>query len=70
MKMEPLATVKQLKCYILQMVTKQWYDRARETFSFVKEIKDAKKKGTNLSFTYTSDFDDKGLFGLFATSSG
>ncbi|CAG9534153.1 unnamed protein product [Cercopithifilaria johnstoni] len=59
MKAEPLSTVKQLKCYILRMVAKQWYDRGRETFHFVEEIRDAKKRGTKISFTYTSDFDDR-----------
>lgn len=61
MKVEPLSTVKQLKCYILRMVAKQWYDRGRETFHFVEEIKDAKKRGTKVSFTYTNDFDDRGF---------
>lgn len=33
------------------------YDRERETFNFVKQI----QKEKELSFTYTSDFDDQGI---------
>ncbi|KAK6110532.1 HECT-domain (ubiquitin-transferase) family protein [Brugia pahangi] len=68
MKVEPLSTVKQLKCYILRMVTKQWYDRGRQTFHFVEEIKNARKHGTKISFTYTSDFDDKGIIYWLGTN--
>uniref|UniRef100_A0A915PQB4 E3 ubiquitin-protein ligase n=1 Tax=Setaria digitata TaxID=48799 RepID=A0A915PQB4_9BILA len=68
MKVEPLSTVKQLKCYILRMVAKQWYDRARETFHFVEEIKEAKKRGTKISFTYASDFDDRGIIYWLGTN--
>ncbi|KAL3982231.1 HECT-domain (ubiquitin-transferase) family protein [Acanthocheilonema viteae] len=68
MRVEPLSTVKQLKCYILRMVAKQWYDRGRETFHFVKEIRDAKKRGSKISFTYTNDFDDKGLIYWLGTN--
>uniref|UniRef100_A0A158Q903 E3 ubiquitin-protein ligase n=1 Tax=Elaeophora elaphi TaxID=1147741 RepID=A0A158Q903_9BILA len=68
MKVEPLSTVKQLKCYILRMVAKQWYDRGRETFHFVEEIRNAKKRGTKISFTYTSDFDDKGIIYWLGTN--
>lgn len=61
MKVEPLSTVKQLKCHILRMAAKQWCDHGRETFHFVKKIKDAKQRGEKISFTYASDFDDKGF---------
>lgn len=62
MKTEPLATVGQLKNFILKMVSKQWYDRDRETFNFVKQVKEAKELGKSLNFVYTSDFDDQGTF--------
>ncbi|MCP9265968.1 HECD1 [Dirofilaria immitis] len=68
MKIEPLSTVKQLKCYILRMVAKQWYDQGRETFHFVEEIRNAKKHGTKISFTYTSDFDDRGIIYWLGTN--
>ncbi|EFO28334.2 hypothetical protein LOAG_00153 [Loa loa] len=68
MKVEPLNTVKQLKRYILRMVAKQWYDRGRETFHFVEEIKEAKKHGAKISFTYTNDFDDKGIIYWLGTN--
>lgn len=61
MKTEPLTTVGQLKNFILKMVSKQWYDRGRETFNFVKQIKEAKKSGDKLNFVYTSDFDEQGI---------
>ncbi|CAJ0936941.1 unnamed protein product, partial [Mesorhabditis belari] len=56
-KSEPLTTIGQLKNFLLKMVAKQWYDRERETFNFVKQI----QKEKELSFTYTSDFDDQGI---------
>lgn len=37
--MEPLATVGQLKSYLLKSVAKQWYDNERSTFEFVKLLK-------------------------------
>lgn len=35
---EPLATVGQLKSYLLRMIAKQWYDYARNTFEFVRQV--------------------------------
>lgn len=54
MKTEPLATVGQLEKYLLKMVSKQWYDFDRSTFSFVKKLKEKPK----LEFAYQSDFDE------------
>ncbi|VDN05396.1 unnamed protein product [Thelazia callipaeda] len=68
MKAEPLTTVKQLKSYISRMVSKQWYDQARETFHFIKKISEAKRNGSKISFTYTSDFDDKGIIYWLGTN--
>lgn len=67
MKTEPLTTVGQLKNYILRMVAKQWYDRDRETFAFVRQIKDARKNSSKISFVYSSDFDDQGRFSCVQT---
>uniref|UniRef100_A0A0M3I707 E3 ubiquitin-protein ligase n=1 Tax=Ascaris lumbricoides TaxID=6252 RepID=A0A0M3I707_ASCLU len=68
MKTEPLTTVGQLKNYILRMVAKQWYDRDRETFAFVRQIKDARKNSSKISFVYSSDFDDQGLIYWLGTN--
>ncbi|KHN87505.1 E3 ubiquitin-protein ligase HECTD1 [Toxocara canis] len=68
MKTEPLTTVGQLKNYILRMVAKQWYDRDRETFAFVKQILHAKKNSSKISFVYSSDFDDQGTLILRSIS--
>lgn len=61
MKIEPLTTAGQLRNYILRMVARQWYDCSRESFNFVKQIVNAKKHGKDISFDYTSDFDERGI---------
>ncbi|VDK47623.1 unnamed protein product [Anisakis simplex] len=68
MKTEPLTTIGQLKNYILRMVAKQWYDRDRETFAFVKLINEAKRTSSKITFTYSSDFDDQGLIYWLGTN--
>ena len=35
LKMEPLATVKQLEKYLLKMVAKQWYDFDSSSYKFI-----------------------------------
>jgi E3 ubiquitin-protein ligase HECTD1 len=64
LKMEPLATVKQLERFLVKMVAKQWYDYDRPTFNFVKQ---AAKVGT-ITFTYQSDFDEHGLIYWIGTN--
>ena len=45
--------------YILILqVAKQWYDFDRQTFTFVKKLKEKKEP---LKFTYHTDFDENGL---------
>jgi len=56
LKMEPLATVRQLERFLLKMVAKQWYDFERSSFNFIKKIQEG-----NPTFAYQSDFDDNGL---------
>ncbi|MFH4979391.1 hypothetical protein AB6A40_006100 [Gnathostoma spinigerum] len=68
MKTEPLTTVGQLHDFILQMVAKQWYDWSRETFAFIKAIKQAKISKTNLSFVYSNDFDENGIIYWLGTN--
>ena len=64
LKMEPLATVKQLERFLVKMVAKQWYDYDRPTFNFVKH---SAKVGT-ITFTYQSDFDENGLMYWIGTN--
>lgn len=58
LKMEPLTNVASLERYLLKMVAKQWYDYDRQTFTFVKKLKEAV---SSITFTYQGDFDEHGL---------
>jgi E3 ubiquitin-protein ligase HECTD1 len=40
LKMEPLASLKQLDRFLLKMVAKQWFDHDRSTFAFIKKIRE------------------------------
>ena len=64
LKMEPLATVKQLEKYLLKMVAKQWYDFDRNTFNFIKRL----EEGQAVSFSHQSDFDTNGLMYWIGTN--
>jgi hypothetical protein len=44
--------------YWYLQVAKQWYDYDRQTFTFVKKLKEATSA---LSFSYQCDFDEHGL---------
>ena len=63
LKMEPLATVRQLERYLLKMVAKQWYDFERASFNFIKKIQDG-----NVTFTHENDFDENGLMYWIGTN--
>jgi len=63
LKMEPLATVRQLERYLLKMVAKQWYDFERSSFNFIKKLEE-----TPVSFNYQSDFDTEGLMYWIGTN--
>lgn len=63
LKMEPLATVRQLERFLLKMVAKQWYDYERTTFNFIKRIMES-----NVTFNYQSDFDEQGLLYWIGTN--
>jgi len=66
LKMEPLATVRQLEKYLLKMVAKQWYDFERSTFNFVRQL----EEGSTAQFTHQSDFDTNGLLYWIGTNGG
>ena len=63
LKMEPLASVRQLERFLLKMVAKQWYDHDRNTFNFIKKASDQ-----SLNFTYQHDFDENGLLYWIGTN--
>merc|ERR1719228_2962843 len=63
LKMEPLATVRQLERYLLKMVAKQWYDFERSSFNFIKKLEEG-----SVNFEYQSDFDNEGLIYWIGTN--
>lgn len=64
LKMEPLATIGQLAKYLLRTVAKQWFDMDRNTFVFLKKLKDSE-----MTFKHQHDFDENGLI-YFIGSNG
>ena len=64
LKMEPLSTVQQLENHLLKMVAKQWHDHDRSSFTFVKKLKDEKRK----FFKYQHDFDENGVIHWIGTN--
>lgn len=66
LKMEPLATIGQLNKYLLKMVSKQWYDLERNSFLFIKKLRDTSKVQ---QFQHQHDFDENGLI-YFIGSNG
>ena len=64
LKMEPLASVRQLERFLLKMVAKQWYDYERTSFNFIKKAGDT----TPLQFNHHQDFDENGLIYWIGTN--
>ena len=65
LKMEPLATVKQLEKYLLKMVAKQWYDFERSSYGFIRSLENGP-----VTFNHTNDFDTNGLLYWMGTNGG
>ncbi|UYV64246.1 HECTD1 [Cordylochernes scorpioides] len=65
LKMEPLTTVAQIEKYLAKMVAKQWYDYERNTFTFVKRLKESEEP---LLFTRQKDFDENGVIYWIGTN--
>ncbi|GFO27459.1 E3 ubiquitin-protein ligase hectd1-like protein, partial [Plakobranchus ocellatus] len=65
LKMEPLTTVADLERYLLKMVAKQWHDFERQTFNYVKKLKEP---GISMTFTHQGDFDENGLMYWIGTN--
>ena len=64
LKIEPLATVGQLKTFLASMVSKQWYDHPYHHLEFVKQLKSNHRP----VFTYTNDFDENGILYWIGTN--
>jgi len=67
LKMEPLASVRQLERFLLKMVAKQWYDHDRNTYTFIKQVREA-NPSSPLSFVNASDFDENGIMYWIGTN--
>ena len=63
--MEPLTSVGDLEQYLLKMVAKQWYNFDRNSFHYVKQLKEM---GMSRTFVYQSDFDENGLLFWIGTN--
>ncbi|CAF4302375.1 unnamed protein product [Rotaria sp. Silwood2] len=64
LKIEPLATVGQLKTFLASMASKQWYDHPHGHLEFVKRLKSDGRQ----QFTYVNDFDQNGIFYWIGTN--
>jgi len=64
LKIEPLATVGQLKSFLSSMVSKQWYDHPHGHLEFVKRLKNEGRQ----QFIYTHDFDQNGILYWLGTN--
>ena len=58
LKVEPLLTSETLHRFLLRIVARQWYDRERSTFHFLKSINSASEP---LKCEYEHDFDKNGM---------
>jgi E3 ubiquitin-protein ligase HECTD1 len=64
LKIEPLATVGQLRTFLASMVSKQWYDHPHGHLEFVKRLKSDSRQ----QFTYVNDFDQNGILYWIGTN--
>lgn len=64
LKMEPLASVRQLERFLLKMVAKQWFDHDRSTFTFIKRAHES----SPVTFVQQHDFDENGLMYWIGTN--
>uniref|UniRef100_A0A1I7V093 E3 ubiquitin-protein ligase n=1 Tax=Caenorhabditis tropicalis TaxID=1561998 RepID=A0A1I7V093_9PELO len=67
-KCEPLASIGAIRAYLMKMVARQWHDRERVNFRYVKEIQELKKKGEAVILRYSSDFDENGVIYWIGTN--
>ncbi|CAF1239989.1 unnamed protein product [Adineta ricciae] len=66
LKIEPLATVGQLKTFLTSMVSKQWYDHPHSQLEFVKQLRSNGRQ----QFTYMNEFDQNGILYWIGTNAG
>ncbi|EGT38408.1 hypothetical protein CAEBREN_30160, partial [Caenorhabditis brenneri] len=67
-KCEPLASIGSIRTYLMKMVARQWHDRDRSKFRYVKEIQELKQKGEAVVLRYVSDFDENGVIYWIGTN--
>ncbi|CDK13343.1 E3 ubiquitin-protein ligase [Caenorhabditis elegans] len=67
-KCEPLASVGAIRAYLHRMVTRQWHDRERANYRYVKEIQELKTKGKSIELRHVSDFDENGVIYWIGTN--
>jgi hypothetical protein len=68
MKADPLCSVLHLKHYLIQMLSKFWFDAERPHLEFVKKISECKNNGKELVFQYESNFDRNGIIYYLGTN--
>ncbi|EFO85309.1 hypothetical protein CRE_21657 [Caenorhabditis remanei] len=67
-KCEPLASVGSIRTYLMKLVARQWHDRDRANYKYVKEIQDLKAKGQSVELRHTGDFDENGVIYWIGTN--
>lgn len=67
-KCEPLASVGSIRTYLMKLVARQWHDRDRANYKYVKEIQDLKSKGQSIELRHTGDFDENGVIYWIGTN--
>lgn len=68
LKCEPLASVGAIRTYLLKLVSRQWHDRERANYKYVKEILELKKKGQPIVLRHVDDFDENGIIYWIGTN--
>lgn len=68
MKAEPLCSGTHLKYYLLQKLSKYWYDVDRKNLSYVQTIINTRNKGEEIVFEYNHDFDANGILFFIGTN--
>uniref|UniRef100_A0A8R1HR92 E3 ubiquitin-protein ligase n=1 Tax=Caenorhabditis japonica TaxID=281687 RepID=A0A8R1HR92_CAEJA len=69
-KCEPLASVGTIRAYLQKLVARQWHDRERANFRYVKDIQELKEQGKTVQLRHTEDFDEHGVIYWIGTNGG
>uniref|UniRef100_A0AC34RA16 E3 ubiquitin-protein ligase n=1 Tax=Panagrolaimus sp. JU765 TaxID=591449 RepID=A0AC34RA16_9BILA len=68
MKVDPLCSGEHIKSYLLQMLSKFWFDAERNYLEYVRKILEAKKSNKELVFHFGRNFDEKGILFFIGTN--